>query len=239
MWGDGSIYGYGDSNPGSPSCPVVVAPRVMSITTNGLIMVNVGQPTETITLQASDLSLWDVRFDGGTGLVTTTSGSVNPASTLQLEAPNGNLWDVTISTTGVLQVTYDSNVAPAQFTVEVDSSVGFVTEDSIVRISDGGVISVLTGFFTDESYVLQSPNGTFWTVLFNGSTGAVTISDGAIGPGVTLQRTSPHGTVWTFTIDNNGLLSVTTDRSPFTYEPSRMLSISPGGVVSVLAGSPN
>lgn len=239
MWGDGTIYGYGDSNPGSPFCPVLVAPRVMSITTNGVIQINVGQITETITLQASDLSLWDVRFDGTTGLVTTTSGSINPAQTLQLEAPNGNLWDILVTPAGVLQTSYNSNIAPAQFVVEVGSAVSFITDDSIVRISDGGVVSVLTGFFADESYVLSSPNGTLWTVLFNGTTGAVTLTDGAIGPAVSLQRTSPHGTVWTFSVDNNGLISVASDMSPFTYEPSRALSISSAGIVAVVVGSPN
>lgn len=237
-FGTGVKFGYGTSDPGFPT-PLTVAARVMRITSDGFIQVVVGQPSETVVLQSPDLTKWDVLFSGTTGLVTATSGSVGTVATLSLISTTGNQWDITITNAGLLQVTFNSNVLPARYTLETTPDTMFELEDSIVMVSDAGIVSVLAIGFATEAYILQSPDLTFWTVTFDGTTGGVTLISGGSGPAVTLQRTSPHGIVYTFTVDNGGVLSLTSSVSPFAYEPSRAFSVSSAGIVTVNAGHPN
>jgi hypothetical protein len=239
LCGTGVKMGYGTSERWIPYCWVTPG-GVVSILGEGLIQVHVGQPTETFILQSPNLMLWSVRFDGETGLVTLTDNASGTPQRLCLISAFGQEWEATVDNAGLLSVTYQGNIFPARFVLEVTTDSLLSADESMVQVTDTGLVKILAGLgFENETYTLQSPDTALWAVSFNGTTGGVTLTSGASGPADVLQRTSPGGTVFTFSVDNNGLLSLQSDRSPFFYEPSRALAVSNDGIITVRTGYPN
>jgi hypothetical protein len=239
LCGTGVKMGYGTSERWIPSCWEPPA-GVVTILSEGLIQVHVGQPTETFILQSPNLMLWLVRFDGTTGLVTVSDNAIGPPQTLCLISAFGNEWQVTVTDAGLLTVTFQENVFPARFVLEETLATLLSADDSIVQVTDTGLVKVLAGLgFADEHAFLQSPNLAVWDVHVNATTGSVTLTSGSSATPTLLRRTSPGGTVFTFSVDNNGLLSLQSDASPFFYEPSRALSVSNEGLITVRSGYPN
>jgi hypothetical protein len=80
----------------------------------------------------------------------------------------------------------------------------------LYSVSDAGVLSIAYDDLPDEVVYLQSPNGQWWVVVANGETGIQTVSTiDTPGDEVGLTLTSPGLIQWVWSIDNNGILSLT------------------------------
>ena len=81
----------------------------------------------------------------------------------------------------------------------------------IIKITDDGIMQVDYDTGTplpNESYILAAPAGGLWTLLADGGTGLVTLTDGAAPPAQTPTFTSPNGTLWQFAVNDAGTLYV-------------------------------
>jgi|CXWL01.1.fsa_nt_gi hypothetical protein len=78
---------------------------------------------------------------------------------------------------------------------------------STITIDTEGLLSVTTG--ANESHIVQAPLGGKWTVAADGTTLAMTVTDGASGTPETYVLTDSNNTAWQLTVDDNGLLTLT------------------------------
>lgn len=77
-----------------------------------------------------------------------------------------------------------------------------------VTIDHDGVLSVAYPGQPNETHVLQDPIGEKWDVLADGSTGALTLTDGSTGFPAAWTIFDENGTPWSLTVDTLGLLKM-------------------------------
>lgn len=109
-----------------------------------------------------------------------------------------------------------------RFTIEslLDPPADFIRDFSTLwYVNAQGVLTNRYGSYPDEVFYLLSPNGTSWRITANGMTGAVTVVDGFSGTPLGIQLVNEVGVIFTMSISNGGILSVT-DQAGFTIESS-------------------
>lgn len=79
---------------------------------------------------------------------------------------------------------------------------------STINVDTFGLVTVTYPGQPNESHILQAPAGGKWTVLGNGTTGDMTATDGASGTPETWTLYDANGTAWQVTIDDGGILTV-------------------------------
>lgn len=75
-----------------------------------------------------------------------------------------------------------------------------------ITITQEGVLGVASPGQPNETHVLQAPQGGKWTLLADGTTGGVTLTDGAPGVAQDVTLYDPNGTPWAVSIDDSGVL---------------------------------
>lgn len=96
-----------------------------------------------------------------------------------------------------------------------------LAESSIFQVDAHGSYSVRYGLgLPDEVFYLLSPNGTSWRVTASGTTGVVTVEDGFAGSPIGVQMVDSSGTMWTFSVSNTGVLTLSNDTLSLTVETS-------------------
>ena len=88
---------------------------------------------------------------------------------------------------------------------------------STIAVNTFGIVTVAYPGQPNESHILQAPNGGKWTVLGNGTTGSMTLTDGASGTAETWVVYDANGIGWEFRVSDAGILTVT------SYELSLVL----------------
>jgi len=113
-----------------------------------------------------------------------------------------------------------------RYQIEEGAVVAFVQGGpGLISIDNRGDLTVLYdvgGSLSNQVFYLQAPNGTWWQVTANGTTGALTWTDGIQGAPVGLQVPSPDGRLWNFSMSNGGDLSWSDGDAVYTIESSAM-----------------
>lgn len=79
---------------------------------------------------------------------------------------------------------------------------------STITIDNQGILRVAYPGQPDESHIIQAADGTKWTLLGNGTTGAATITDGATGTAEEYTPIDSNGIPWNVNIDSRYLVTL-------------------------------
>lgn len=233
-WGNGWYWGYGGPDPWVPCDTPLTHARfaiekytdlVPTFTIPGSLIYaidNTGTvtrhfdaggsiPNETFYLESPNGTWFAITANGTTGAQTVTPVA-GPSSHigLQLPSPDGRLW---------YYLVFDDGSLILGATVQWFSSGGA----HLTAIDNTGLLTTrfnVDGSVPDEMFSLQSPNGTWWTVTIQGTTGNLVVTQAGPTPQLNLYLPSPDGRLWAFLIDNTGTLMVSPTTQLYTKEPA-------------------
>ena len=80
---------------------------------------------------------------------------------------------------------------------------------STITVTQDGILDVALPGEPNETHILQAPLGGKWTLLGDGSTGALTVTDGASASVDAWNLFDGNGTPWKVSIDDLGILTLT------------------------------
>lgn len=80
---------------------------------------------------------------------------------------------------------------------------------STITVTQDGILDVAFPGSPNETHILQAPIGGKWTLLGNGTTGELTVTDGASAAVDAWNLFDVNGTPWKVAIDDNGILTLT------------------------------
>jgi len=190
--------------------------RIYSIANTGIVSRSFDGggsiPSESFYLQSPDGSWWIVTANGTTGTqsIASTGGTGQPIG-LTLPSPDGRQWHYLIE---------DNQDLFVMTAVQWFSSGG----DELISLDNTGLLTTrynADGSVPSESFTLQSPNGSWWLVAVDGTTGEIsTVSTPGAGAIVGKQLPSPDGRLWTLGVADDGTLTIGYAVQPYTVEPT-------------------